>query len=50
MTPDRIIIRFHSYAYDGIWAIAKAIEAVEKDSKDDNETMSDFQYKWVNWE
>ena len=41
----RILIRFHGYAYDGIWAIARAIEAVEEESKLFNESLVDFEYK-----
>ena len=37
--------RFHGYAYDGIWAIARAIEAVEIDSRLENESLAQFQYK-----
>jgi len=45
-----IYSRFHGYAYDGIWAIARAIEAVEEESKAFNETLVDFQYKDAKWE
>ena len=40
-----ICFRFHGYAYDGIWAIARAIEAVEEESKLFNESLVDFEYK-----
>jgi len=45
-----IYSRFHGYAYDGIWAIARAIEAVEEESKLFNETLVDFEYKDQKWE
>ena len=37
--------RYHGYAYDGIWTIAKAIDAVERENN--NESLVDFKYKWV---
>ena len=42
-----IYSRFHGYAYDGIWTMARAIDAVERDSKLVNETLVDFKYKLV---
>ena len=42
-----IYSRFHGYAYDGIWTMARAIDAVERDSKLINETLVDFKYKLV---
>ena len=37
--------RFHGYAYDGIWAIARAIEAVEMEISATNESLAQFEYK-----
>jgi len=45
-----IYSRFHGYAYDGIWTMARAIDQVERDSKLINETLVDFKYKDLNWE
>ena len=42
-----IYSRFHGYAYDGIWTMARAIDQVERDSKLINETLVDFKYKLV---
>jgi len=42
--------RFHGYAYDGIWAIARAIEAVETESSATNESLAQFEYKDAKWE
>ena len=39
------IFRFHGYAYDGIWAIALAIQAVNEEAKLNNQTMLDFKYR-----
>ena len=39
--------RFHGYAYDGIWAIALAIQTVNEKARLNNQTMLDFQYKYV---
>ena len=37
--------RYHGYAYDGIWTIARAIDRVEKESQQANESLVDFNYK-----
>ncbi len=37
--------RFHGYAYDGIWAIALAIQHVDEMAKATNESILDFAYK-----
>ena len=37
--------RYHGYAYDGIWTIARAIDSVEKESQQANESLVDFNYK-----
>ena len=44
--------RFHGYAYDGIWAIALAIEHVSNRIKDfrRNQTVTDFKYRDPLWE
>jgi hypothetical protein len=39
------VLRFHGYAYDGIWAIALAIQHVDEMAKAANETILDFAYK-----
>lgn len=43
--------RFHGYAYDGIWAIAMAIQAVDKKLRMINSarTIEDFQYRDPFW-
>lgn len=43
--------RFHGYAYDGIWAIAFAIESVRKKLRmmDSHLTIEDFQYRDPFW-
>lgn len=43
--------RFHGYAYDGIWAIALAIQAVDKKLRMRNSHLSieDFQYRDPFW-
>lgn len=43
--------RFHGYAYDGIWAIALAIQAVDKKLRMRNSplTIEDFQYRDPFW-
>lgn len=37
--------RYHGYAYDGIWTIARAIDRVEEESQQANESLVDFNYK-----
>ena len=37
--------RYHGYAYDGIWTIARAIQAVETESRKINKSLTDFEYK-----
>ena len=41
----RILIRFHGYAYDGNWAIARSTEAVPEECKLFNKSLVDFEYK-----
>ena len=43
--------RFHGYAYDGIWAIAMAIQAVDKKLRMRNSarTIEDFHYRDPFW-
>ena len=39
------LARYHGYAYDGIWTIARAIDSVERQSKQPNTSLVHFQYK-----
>ncbi|XP_022907049.1 gamma-aminobutyric acid type B receptor subunit 2 [Onthophagus taurus] len=41
--------RFHGYTYDGIWAVALAIQNVAQRIKK-NESVVDFRYRDANWE
>ena len=45
--PSIFDSRYHGYAYDGIWTIARAIQAVEIESRQINKSLTDFEYKWV---
>ena len=42
---DLHCFRYHGYAYDGIWTVARAIDTVEKESQQANESLVDFKYK-----
>lgn len=44
--------RFHGYTYDGIWAVALAIQNVAHEIKviRRNETVTDFKYRDPLWE
>ena len=42
---DSHCFRYHGYAYDGIWTVARAIDTVEKESQQANESLVDFKYK-----
>ncbi|KAK2577679.1 hypothetical protein KPH14_000937, partial [Odynerus spinipes] len=44
--------RFHGYTYDGIWAVALAIQHVARRIRQcrRNETISDFKYRDTVWE
>lgn len=43
--------RFHGYAYDGIWAIALAIQTVDKKlrMRNSHRTIEDFHYRDPFW-
>lgn len=43
--------RFHGYAYDGIWAIALAIQTVERKlrMRNSHRTIEDFHYRDPFW-
>ena len=43
---DSHCFRYHGYAYDGIWTVARAIDTVEKESQQANESLVDFKYKY----
>ena len=38
--------RYHGYAYDGVWAAALAIEDVGHQAHAHNLSLSDFSYRW----
>ena len=39
------LARYHGYAYDGIWTIARAIDSVERQSQQPDTSLVHFKYK-----
>lgn len=37
--------KFHGYAYDGIWALASAMQTIEEQLRPTNQNLTDFEYK-----
>ena len=44
------VSRFHAYAYDGVWALALAMQDIERQAERAGTTLDDFQYKNETWE
>jgi gamma-aminobutyric acid type B receptor len=42
--------RFHGYAYDGVWALALAMQYVDHRVKAVGQTLLDFHYKNETWQ
>ena len=42
--------RFHGYAYDGVWALALAMQYVDHKVRPTGQTLLDFHYKNSTWQ
>ena len=39
------VSRFHAYAYDGVWALALAMQEIEREAAKYGANLDDFEYK-----